>query len=381
MDILIIVTLLVIAAETTYLAAKSGKLFTHQRSGRPVFIDTSVLIDGRIIPVVQSGFVTSTLMIPRSVVGELQLLADQGDHEKRSRARHGLDVVNELQQIPGIRVEIFNDGTSAPKEGVDNRLLKLAKRYNGSICTIDYNLNKVAVVENIPVLNVNDLAMNLRMAYLPGERIMLDLVQKGHDSHQAIGHLTDGTMVVVEQASSRLGQTAEIEFIRSLQTAAGKMMFAKLVKPAQPAVQPKGTKQKDAAVVVATDADQKQQKQPKRPSRTQRKAQDAPVAAVPAATTPAPAPAVAHTTPAATSVTPAAPTSAPATTWHSEQQKQPPRKQQQPQQRRQQPQQPRPQQQNGADAPQQPRRQQPARRSTSKSREASLIELANQVGE
>ena len=227
MDIFIILVLLAIAAETTYLVTKAD----HKQSTRnekPIFVDTSVLIDGRIIAVAQSGFITGKLSIPRSVIGELQLLADQGDHEKRARARHGLDVVSELQAIPQVKVEIFADSNRAD-EGVDNRLLKLAKQYHGSICTIDFNLNKVAQVEKIPVLNVNDLAMNLRMAYLPGERIMLEMAQKGNDSHQAVGHLKDGTMVVVEQASSFLGKTVEIEFIRSLQTAAGKMMFAKVV--------------------------------------------------------------------------------------------------------------------------------------------------------
>ncbi len=227
MDIIIIVVLLAIATETTYLVTKTGRLQTH-RTDKPIFVDTSVLIDGRIIAIAQSGFITGKLSIPRSVVGELQLLADQGDHDKRMRARHGLDVVNELQALPQVRVEIFNDGTRA-EEGVDNRLLSLAKKYHGSICTIDFNLNKVAQVERIAVLNVNDLAMNLRMAYLPGERMLLELLQKGNDGHQAVGHLKDGTMVVVEQASSMIGKTVEIEFIRSLQTAAGKMMFARLV--------------------------------------------------------------------------------------------------------------------------------------------------------
>lgn len=250
MELLIIIVLLVIAAETTYLVARTARTSLYRQYIKPVFVDTSVLIDGRIIPVAQSGFMSSTVLIPRSVVGELQYLADQADHDKRARARHGLDVVNELQQIPGLKIEIFNDSTKA-EEGVDNRLLKLAKKYHGSICTIDYNLNKVAQVEGIPVLNVNDLAMNLRMAYLPGEKVMLELTQKGNDSHQAVGHLTDGTMVVVEQASSRVGQKVEIEFIRSLQTAAGKMMFARLVSPAKetavksqksPKISPKDTR-------------------------------------------------------------------------------------------------------------------------------------------
>jgi rRNA-processing protein FCF1 len=229
MELLITSVLLLIAAETTYLVAVQAlKLKRSQKQHMPIFVDTSVLIDGRIVSIATSGFITSTLFIPRSVVGELQFLADHADTEKRSRARHGLDVVKELQSLPNANVEIFSDSTTA-EEGVDNRLLKLAKQYNGAVCTIDYNLNKVAQVEKIPVLNVNDLAKTLRMAYLPGEKIKLELTQKGNDQHQGIGHLDDGTMVVVEHASSQIGKIVEIEFIRGLQTAAGKMMFARLV--------------------------------------------------------------------------------------------------------------------------------------------------------
>jgi rRNA-processing protein FCF1 len=234
METIIIILLLVNAAEATYLVAANTNKSVGKKSGRPIFVDTSVLIDGRITAVAESGFMgTDTIFIPRSVVGELQYLADNADAEKRSRARHGLDIVSELQNMSGVKVEIFQDGSKA-EEGVDERLLKLAKQYKGVVCTIDYNLNKVAQVENITVLNVNDLAMSLRMAYLPGEKIMLELTQKGNDSHQAVGHLTDGTMVVVERASKLIGQSAEVEFIRSLQTAAGKMMFAKLVESVKP---------------------------------------------------------------------------------------------------------------------------------------------------
>ena len=233
MEIISITLLLAIMAEVTYLVTVNTKRLSHKKENKPIFVDTSVLIDGRIIAVAQSGFIGGKLSIPRSVIGELQFLADNADNEKRSRARHGLDVVSELQSMPGVKVEIFQDGSRA-EEGVDERLLKLAKKYHGSICTIDYNLNKVAQVESIKVLNVNDLAMSLRMAYLPGEKMLLELTQKGQDSHQAVGHLTDGTMVVVEHASNRIGKTVEIEFIRSLQTAAGKMMFAKLVENNKP---------------------------------------------------------------------------------------------------------------------------------------------------
>ncbi|MGH7218057.1 MAG: PIN/TRAM domain-containing protein [Candidatus Microsaccharimonas sp.] len=230
MDILIIIVLLAIAAETTYLTATALRK-SQKTALAPVFIDTSVLIDGRIIAVAESGFLTRPLYIPRSVVGELQFLADNADTDKRTRARHGLDIINQLQSITSIQTVIFPDGVKA-EEGVDNRLLSLAKKHHGSLCTIDYNLNKVAVVEGIEVLNVNELAKSLRMAYLPGERAFIELSQKGNDQHQGVGHLEDGTMVVVEHAYKQIGSTVEVEFIRSLQTAAGKMMFAKLAQPA-----------------------------------------------------------------------------------------------------------------------------------------------------
>jgi len=228
-QLVIVAVLLVLLAEVTYVAMHLPKQTITKKQKRLILIDTSVLIDGRIVSIAKSGFVTDTLAIPRSVVGELQYLADNADHEKRARARHGLDVIAELQQIAHITVQVLQDSTTV-KEGVDERLLDLAKKYNASICTIDYNLNKVAIVEGIRVLNVNELAQSLRMAYLPGERTLLELTQKGQDSHQAVGHLADGTMVVVENASQKIGSSVEVEFIRSLQTAAGKMMFAKPVE-------------------------------------------------------------------------------------------------------------------------------------------------------
>ncbi len=232
-ELLLIVMILVLLAEVTYLVAKLPRQNLGRKQNRPILLDTSVLIDGRIIAIAKSGFVSDTLVVPRSVVGELQFLADNADHDKRARARYGLDVVRDLQAIPHITVEILQDGSKA-EEGVDERLLTLAKKHSAAVCTIDYNLNKVAAVEGISVLNVNELAQSLRMAHLPGERMMLELVQKGQDSHQGVGYLPDGTMVVVEHASKNIGQSVEIEFIRSLQTAAGKMMFAKRVEKEQP---------------------------------------------------------------------------------------------------------------------------------------------------
>jgi len=279
MEILFTIVLLYIAAQTTYLTVRSlhhAPLHISEK-GKQIFVDTSVLIDGRIIALAQSGFIMNTLSIPRSVIGELQFLADHGDTEKRTRARHGLDVVNQLQDMKLVKVEIFPDSPRA-EEGVDNRLLTLSKKHKGVLCTIDFNLNKVAQVEGIQVLNVNDLAKSLRMAYLPGERLMLELTTKGSDSHQAVGHLTDGTMVVVEHANTSIGSTREVEFIRSLQTAAGKMLFARLAEPAKPkqvatkAV--KGRKPLAQAITspapestdeVAPETRQKQQRAPRKP--------------------------------------------------------------------------------------------------------------------
>lgn len=278
MDTLIIILLLVIAAEATYLTINNFQRF-NRTTQSPIFVDTSVLIDGRIVAIAQSGFMSRTLYIPRSVVGELQFLADNADSDKRARARHGLDIINELQALTTVETKIFPDGTRAA-DGVDNRLLELAKKHRGSICTIDYNLNKVAVVEGIDVLNVNDLAKTLRMAYLPGEHTVIELTQKGNDSHQGVGHLSDGTMVVVEQGGTLIGKSVEIEFIRSLQTAAGKMMFAKLVnhsdkKPARVNSQVKPVGQKPIQKPIRNKKDQRTtiSKAPQQRKATQRPSQ------------------------------------------------------------------------------------------------------------
>lgn len=235
MDLIIFILLAVLLIEVTFIVLQIKQPHIKRDSRRRMFVDTSVLIDGRIVALAQSGFIYDTLSIPRSVIGELQFLADNADSEKRSRARHGLDVVTELQALDQVEVEIFPDGSHA-EEGVDERLLKLAKKHDGILCTIDYNLNKVAQVEGIGVANVNELAKSLRMAYLPGERLSIALTTKGNDNSQAVGHLDDGTMVVVEQAKSKIGSIAEIEVIRSLQTDAGRMMFARLVEQ-RPATQ------------------------------------------------------------------------------------------------------------------------------------------------
>lgn len=222
---LVLGLLMVIIIEVTYAFFFKGKMKVRRGEGKSLLVDTSTLIDGRVVEVAKAGFLPGTLIVPRSVVAELQLLADGADNDKRARARHGLDVIKELQQMKGVTLQVLQDGKA--KQGVDDQLLILAKQHKSSILTLDFNLNKVAQVEEIEVLNINGLAQSLRMSHLPGERRKIHLVQRGNEADQGVGYLEDGTMVVVEKAKGLVGKEVEVEFTRSLQTQAGKMMFAK----------------------------------------------------------------------------------------------------------------------------------------------------------
>lgn len=228
-DPIILLITAAILVETSVLLFRKKPSF---RGERMILVDTSVLIDGRILDIAEAGFVPGRLVIPRSVLGELQLLADGSDHEKRARARNGLEVITKLQAIPTLNLEIYRDQSDA-REGVDNRLLALGGRLGYELCTVDYNLQKVAQAEGITTLSINELSQKLRTLYLPGEKIELLLKQKGQEKGQAIGYASDGTMVVVDNADKLLDQTVSVEVIRSLQTNSGKMMFGKLVKDAQ----------------------------------------------------------------------------------------------------------------------------------------------------
>lgn len=252
-DLILLAVTLLILGEVSYLLARLPKNSIKSKD-RAILVDTSVLMDGRIVPVAQTGFIGGTLVIPRSVIGELQFLADHADADKRARARYGLDVVTELQAMERVNVELLQDGSHA-HEGVDDRLLKLAKQHGAVIMTLDYNLNKVAAVEGTEVLNLNELAQSIRMEHLPGEKITLELIQKGQDAHQGVGYLPDGTMVVVEQASAQIGQTLNVEIIRNLQTAAGRMIFAKKIetisKPLKSTAKAASKTQKTAKIAAA----------------------------------------------------------------------------------------------------------------------------------
>lgn len=262
---LIAVVTLGIFAETTYLFAKS---IQPARVKDGILLDTSVLIDGRIVAIARSGLISSKLIVPRCVVRELQFMADRADHDKRERARYGLDVIEQLQSMELIKLDVIDDGITS-QQGVDEQLINLALKWQAKLCTIDYNLNKSARVQNVRVININELAHALRVTYLPGETLEVKLQQPGQDSHQAVGYLDDGTMVVVDNAKSFIGQTLHVEATRVLQTAAGKMMFAKhhekverTVKSPQQKRSPKPTTSRRSTTGRGAQTTQRQPKTP-----------------------------------------------------------------------------------------------------------------------
>ncbi len=245
MDLLLTIILVAIFIETTVIAVKlfkNGNSRISSNARRKVFVDTSTLMDGRILSVAKAGFLGDDVLIPRSVIRELQLLADGSDTDKRARARFGLDIVNELERIELSHVEIYADSLERTK--VDERLIELAKEYHGIILTNDFNLMKVAATEKIDAININDLAQGLRSEYLPGDKLQVKIISVGSNPHQGVAYLPDGTMVVVDNAERFAGknQQIEIEFVRYLQTSAGKMMFAKIAE--RPSKQTKTTRKK-----------------------------------------------------------------------------------------------------------------------------------------
>ncbi|MBR3176154.1 TRAM domain-containing protein [Candidatus Saccharibacteria bacterium] len=226
MELFILLISLAIFIETTFLIVREHRPLNSGK--RKIYVDTSVLIDGRILNVARSGFLDGDLIILKSVLRELQLLADGKDSEKRSRARAGLEAVSELERVIKINTEIIDDGDGYKK--VDEELLKFAKANKGTVLTIDYNLIKVAEAEKVETLNINDLALATRTEFLPGEKIKLKIIEKGANPGQGVGHLPDGTMVVVDKASNRIGKEVLVEFVRFYETSSGKMIFAKIVR-------------------------------------------------------------------------------------------------------------------------------------------------------
>jgi len=195
-------------------------------------LDTSTIIDGRIADICETGFIEGTFVIPQFVLYEIQHIADHSDTVKRTRGRRGLDVLHRLQKQTFVKVKIVDYDFPKLKE-VDTKLIALAKKLTGKILTNDYNLNKVAELQGIEVLNMNQLAASLRPAMLPGEQMNVKVLKEGKEHGQGIGYLDDGTMVVVDDAKKLLGKSVDVVVTSVLQTTSGRMIFAKLKEQAE----------------------------------------------------------------------------------------------------------------------------------------------------
>ncbi|HVO67962.1 MAG TPA: PIN domain-containing protein [Syntrophales bacterium] len=190
-------------------------------------LDTSVIIDGRIADICDTGFVEGTLLVPRFVLDELQYIADSSDSMKRSRGRRGLDILNRMQRSSGINIEVVDQ--DFPKlKGVDAKLVAMAKKMNGKIITNDFNLNKVAELQGIKILNVNELANALKPVVLPGEVMTVKIIKDGKEPGQGVAYLDDGTMIIVDNAQKYQGSNVEVVVTSVLQTTAGRMIFSEL---------------------------------------------------------------------------------------------------------------------------------------------------------
>lgn len=193
--------------------------------GRPKLMDTNVIIDGRIADICRAGFVEGPILVPKFILEELQQIADSSDSLKRARGRRGLEILNQMQKE--IKLDITECSMEGPKMEVDSRLVKVAKELKASIITNDYNLNKVAGLQGVEVLNINELANALKPVVLPGEEMRVLLIKEGKEKDQGIGYLDDGTMIVVEGGRKLMGETIEVSVTSVLQTVQGKMIFAK----------------------------------------------------------------------------------------------------------------------------------------------------------
>jgi uncharacterized protein YacL len=205
--------------------------FSRQTKGsHPILLDTSILIDGRITDIAATGIFENQLIVPRFVLDELQLVADSGDKLKRNRGRRGLDILTKLRSLARTEVIIYDHSVHSETEvdGVDQKLLALAKQLNARVLTTDFNLNKVAQLRGVDVININDLTHALKPVVLPGEKMNVRLMKGGEEPGQGVGYLDDGTMVVVEQGRGHLNEEVEFTVTSALQTSAGRMIFGRM---------------------------------------------------------------------------------------------------------------------------------------------------------
>ncbi|MBV8205889.1 MAG: TRAM domain-containing protein, partial [Acidobacteria bacterium] len=205
-----------------------GGVFGGEKQGRKSckILDTSVIIDGRIADIAETGFLDGVIVIPQFVLRELQLVADSADSLKRNRGRRGLDVLQRIQKISRLTVQIVEDDFPSVRD-VDMKLIELAKQYESKIITNDFNLNKVAQLQGVEVLNINELANSLKPIVLPGEIMKVFVLKEGKEYNQGVAYLDDGTMVVVDNARRMIGRNVDIAVTSVLQTTAGKMIFGK----------------------------------------------------------------------------------------------------------------------------------------------------------
>lgn len=234
--------------------AALGGLFGAERLARRTqkILDTSVIIDGRIADIAETGFLDGTLVVPQFVLRELQLVADSADPLKRNRGRRGLDILAKLQKMANLDVQIIEDDFPSIRE-VDLKLIELGKQYEAKVVTNDFNLNKVAQVQGVEVLNINELANSLKPIVLPGEIMRVFILKEGKEYNQGVAYLDDGTMVVVDNARKMIGKTIDISVTSVLQTTAGKMIFGKFderqagISRSEP---PKAEQRKPTPIVV-----------------------------------------------------------------------------------------------------------------------------------
>ena len=205
-----------------------GGIFGGEKQGKKSYkiLDTSVIIDGRVADIAETGFLDGIIVIPQFVLRELQLVADSADSLKRNRGRRGLDILQRLQKVASLNIQIVEDDFPAVRE-VDLKLIELAKLYEGKIITNDFNLNKVAQLQGVEVLNINELANSLKPIVLPGETMRVFILKEGKEYNQGVAYLDDGTMVVVDNARKMISKTIDIQVTSVLQTTAGKMIFGK----------------------------------------------------------------------------------------------------------------------------------------------------------
>ena len=208
--------------------AALGGIFGGEKQGKKSYkiLDTSVIIDGRIADIAETGFLDGVIVTPQFVLRELQLVADSADSLKRNRGRRGLDILQRLQKVANLQIQIVEDDFPAIRE-VDLKLIELAKMYEGKIITNDFNLNKVAQLQGVEVLNINELANSLKPIVLPGESMRVFILKEGKEYNQGVAYLDDGTMVVVDNARKMIGKTIDVSVTSVLQTTAGKMIFGK----------------------------------------------------------------------------------------------------------------------------------------------------------